>query len=158
MSIPIYPNGTFKDYIAFYFGRRSPMLYNIKNGYQGVTKRSQEKIIYLITSLDEIIKLKIPYMFFDGHGYHNLSQPFNSPRDLANIDWNIINSNGWHDTESDPDRKRRKQAECLILNSIPTEALINIVSYNHSSKLKIESILDPKQLNLKIIAKPEWYY
>jgi hypothetical protein len=27
MSIPLKPGGTFNDYIAFYFGKRSPMLY-----------------------------------------------------------------------------------------------------------------------------------
>ncbi len=41
-TILLKPNGTFSDYVAFYFGRRAPMLYNIKNGFQGVTKRCQE--------------------------------------------------------------------------------------------------------------------
>jgi len=63
-TILVKPNGTFSDYVAFYFGRRSPMLYNIKNGFQSVTKRPQDKIIYIVTSFEKIQELKVPYVFF----------------------------------------------------------------------------------------------
>jgi hypothetical protein len=35
-QIPIIPKGDFLDYVAFYFGARSPMFYNIQNGYNNV--------------------------------------------------------------------------------------------------------------------------
>lgn len=38
MPIRLNPGGTFDDYVAFYFGRRSPMLYNIKNGYHHLSQ------------------------------------------------------------------------------------------------------------------------
>jgi hypothetical protein len=53
-EINVEPKGTFSDYIAFYFGTRSPMLYNIQNGFQGVTKRNPQEIVYLVTTFVEI--------------------------------------------------------------------------------------------------------
>ena len=90
--IDIPPFGTFSDYVAFYFGYRSPMLYNIKNGYLGTTKRSQEEIIYMVTSIEKIVELDVDFVFYDGHGYHNFSQPFNDIAFLDRIDWEIINA------------------------------------------------------------------
>ena len=31
-TIPVCPKGSFSDYVSFYFGARSPMLYNIQKG------------------------------------------------------------------------------------------------------------------------------
>ncbi len=157
-TILLKPNGTFSDYVAFYFGRRAPMLYNIKNGFQGVTKRCQDKIIYIVTSFEKIQELKVPYVFFDGHGYHHLSQPFNNEKGLTNIDWKIVNAGSWNDTELDPDRKRRKQAEILMYNSLQINAIIGIATYSDESKIQVEKIINNNNIDLKTIAKPDWFY
>lgn len=41
-KINIEPNGNFTDYVAFYFGARSPMLYAIQKVFNGVTKRNPQ--------------------------------------------------------------------------------------------------------------------
>lgn len=48
-KITVEPNGDFTNYVAFYFGARSPMLYAIQKGFKRVTKRSPEEIIYLVS-------------------------------------------------------------------------------------------------------------
>lgn len=158
MVIRLKPGGTFDDYVAFYFGRRSPMLYNIKNGYQGVTRRSQNDIIYLVTSFDKVKEYRIPFVFFDGHGYHHLSQIFNTEEGLAHIDWQIINASKWSDTLDDPDRKRRKQAEFLIYKSLPLEAIIAIATYSNFSKQRVEKLFGNVQKEANILVKEDWYY
>jgi hypothetical protein len=152
------PGGTFNDYIAFYFGKRSPMLYNIKNGFQGVTRRSQNEIIYLVTSLDKVKEFRIPYVYFDGHGYHHLSQVFNTEEGFAYIDWKTVHASKWFDTEDDPDRKRRKQAEFLIYQSLPLQAIIAIATYSNRAKQNVERILGNVNKELNIVVKEEWYY
>ena len=67
-EINIEPNGNFTDYVAFYFGTRSPMLYSIQKGFNNVTKRSPETIIYIVTTLENIKEGEFQYVFSDGHG------------------------------------------------------------------------------------------
>jgi len=40
--VPIAPKGTLADYVPFYFTPKSPMLFNIKTGYNGIAKRSNQ--------------------------------------------------------------------------------------------------------------------
>ncbi len=56
------PGGRFSDYIAFYFGARSPMLYNIYHGFNDVPKRPQEEIIYIIATFEKILEYN--YLMF----------------------------------------------------------------------------------------------
>jgi hypothetical protein len=158
LSIPLRPGGTFNDYIAFYFGKRSPMLYNIKNGYQGVTRRSQDEIIYIVTSFDKVKEFRVPYVYFDGHGYHHLSQVFNNEEGLAYIDWQTVGASKWFDSEDDPDRKRRKQAEFLIYQSLPFQAIFAIATYSDRTKIVVEKMTRDVNKELKIIVKEQWYY
>jgi hypothetical protein len=53
-QIYLSPYGSFNDYVSFYFGPRSPMLYNIWKGYNGVIQRPQDDIIYIITSFSNV--------------------------------------------------------------------------------------------------------
>jgi len=47
------PNGMLHDYVSFYFGPHSPMLYSIFKGASD-TNCSQEEIVYLVTSIPNI--------------------------------------------------------------------------------------------------------
>ncbi len=157
-QIPINPNGDFSDYVSFYFGKRSPMLYNIQNGFCNVTKRNPEDIIYLITNYDTVVKAKSKYVFTDGHGYHHLSQFFNKIDDLKEIDWKTVNLLRWNDTEDDPDRKRKKQAEFLIHNEVPFSMIELIVVYDENVKTIISTKLKKHNINCEVIVNSKLYY
>lgn len=157
-EINVEPKGTFSDYIAFYFGTRSPMLYNIQNGFQHVTKRKPEDIIYLVSSFEEIKKTETPYVFTDGHAYHLMTQFFNSEKYLNEVDWNAVSLAKWNDTEEDPDRKRRKQAEFLVYNEIPLSAIVAFVVYNDNAKSIVLAKFAETGYNGNIFVKPKWYY
>ena|SRR5665213_852047 len=70
------PGGVVADYVPFYFGPRSPMLYAIKQGkvegYQG-----QREIIYLVASAEDVAARQIPFMFTDGHAIINYVNHYN---------------------------------------------------------------------------------
>ena len=157
-DIPINPKGNFLDYVAFYFGARPPMLYNIQHGYNKVTQRTPETIIYLVTSFMQIKESGKQFVFTDGHAYHNMSQFYNRESDLKEIDWKAVKRIRWNDTEEDPDRKRRKQAEFLIYKELPFSALVAIVVYNNDAKSKVLSKLEQYNLSLNIVIKSKWYY
>lgn len=157
-QINIEPKGNFTDYVVFYFGSRSPMLYEIQKGYNGVTKRNPEEIIYLVTTFANILKNGCQYVFSDGHGYHSMSQFFNDEDSLEEVDWDAVNLVHWNDTEDDPDRKRRKQAEFLVFNELPLTALVAVGVYNETVKNEILVKFAEHDLTCNVIVQPKWYY
>ena len=102
-TMEIEPNGTFNDYVAFYFTNRSPMLYNIQNGYY-VNKIDPREIVYCVSNFENLKDLK--FIFTDGHANNKLTMFFNKEENLKEINWQIIDSKYWKDDEDDRDRKR----------------------------------------------------
>ena len=110
-SIQIEPKGVLNDYIPFYFGVHSPMLYRIHTGRVDGINYSQNEIIYLVSSVDEIIKNKLQFVFTDSHAYQSYAGFYNSIDDLKQLDWDVIYSKNWKNVENDNERMSRKQAE-----------------------------------------------
>src|SRR5260370_9152952 len=65
--VPVAPGGTLGDYVPFYFTPYSPMLLNIKAGRAGVVQRPLHEIAILVSSLPEMRKQPIPFVFTDRH-------------------------------------------------------------------------------------------
>lgn len=156
--IRIPPNGYFTDYLAFYFGARSPMLYAIQKGYNGVTKRPPQSIIYILTTFKRVTENNSYYIFTDGHAYHSMSQFFNNETGLEEVDWEAVNLVHWQDTEDDPDRKRRKQAELLVFRELPLTALVAVAVYNESVKKEVLTTFAKHHFSCPVLVKPNWYY
>jgi hypothetical protein len=157
-QIPVNPGGYFEDYVAFYFGNRPPMLYNIQKGFKNATKRNPCEIVYLVTTLSTVKQAGLSFVFTDGHAYHNFTQFFNQENDLKHVDWNAVNLKRWDETEDDPDRKRRKQAECLIYKELPLKLIKAIIVYDETAKSKILSIFKQYDFDCDVLIKPKWYY
>lgn len=67
--VPHPPSGTLSDYIPFYFTPFSPMLYNITTGWGGITRRKNEEIVILVSSLKILKKQGVRFIFSDRHAY-----------------------------------------------------------------------------------------
>jgi len=142
--------------VPFYFGVRMPMLYVMQHGFNGVPEVSPENIIYCVSSVAKIIEHKLDFVFTDGHAVDTFSSFYN-PSDINEIE-NIIDKKAiscryWKD-EKDLDLKRRKEAEFLVGDDIPYEALIGFCTYNEKAKNRlIES-----GVKNKVIVKPAYYF
>lgn len=151
-------NGTvLGDYIPFYFGTRSPMLYVIQRGFNGVIKTNPENIIYCVTSIAKIIDSEIDFMFTDGHAIDSFSTEY-SKAQIENIDnildYSAINATVWID-ENDLDKKRRKEAEFLLSQDLPTNYILGYICYNERAKSELlEYGIDES----KIVVKPNCYF
>jgi hypothetical protein len=152
------PNGRrLGEYIPFYFGVRMPMLYVIQNGFNVVKITTSGEIVYCITSVQQIINHQLDFLFTDGHAVDSFSS-FYSLADINNIeqliDQNAIKSKYWKD-ENDLDLKRRKEAEFLVGNDIPSAAILGFAVYDEATKDKLISFgIVPN----KIIVKKEFYF
>ena len=121
--IPCGPGGTIHDYVSFYFGYLSPMLYCLHAGKVEGYKGNQETIIYLVTTCQEIERRDMEFVFSDGHGIAAFTSWFDQLSDLDQVDWQMVYQRYWSDTDADPDRQRRKQAEFLVYQSCPWDAI-----------------------------------
>ena len=126
-TVPINESGSLGEYIPFYFSGHSPMLYLIKNGYKEVVKRPQEDIVYLILSFANVKKHQLEFVFTDRNARIATANFYNNEKDFDQLDWEIIKSKIWEDTEDNRQRKDLKQAEFLIRDYIPVSCIESLV-------------------------------
>jgi len=112
----------------------------------------------LVTNFETVKDNNSEFVFTDGHGYHHLSQFFNQEIDLKEVDWKTVNLIKWNDTENDPDRKRKKQAEFLIHNEVPFSMILAIVVFNENAKTTISTKLAANNIECNVVVKSNYYY
>lgn len=145
------------EYIPFYFGVRTPMLYVVQNGFNMVTSTPAEKIVYCVSSVQKIIDQQLDFVFTDGHAVDKFSSQY-TPVDIHDIekllDHKAIKAKYWND-ENDLDLKRRKEAEFLVSGDIVKEAVLGFVVYNENAK---NSVIDFGAINDKVLIKKNFYF
>jgi ssDNA thymidine ADP-ribosyltransferase, DarT len=157
-QVPLPPKGNLHDYVPFYFAPRSPMLYTIDRGNVEGYREGQAPVIYLVSDVQTIIEKNIPHMFTDGHAIVAYSQFYNEEKDLVHVDWNVMNSRYWNDTDEFPDRKRKRQAEFLIHKFVPFDAITGIGVFSLEYKLKVENELEKAGISKAVKQERNWYY
>ena len=145
------------DYIPFYFGPRSPMLYVIQHGYNGVQRVEPWNIVYCVIRLDDVVNNNIDCVFTNGHALSKITTFF--PKEcLIRIDdivkYDDVYSSQW-DIETDIDLKRRKEVELLIKNDLPPQFINGFVVYNEEAKQKMMMMgIDEN----KVVVAPGYYF
>ena len=148
---------TLGDLIPFYFGPRSPMLYKIEKGGDGVNKVHPKDIVYIVTNVEQIVNSGIKYYFTDGHAIPAYTKFYNSDRvnDISTlVDIEAAWAKYWK-SDTDLDLKRRKEAEFLVQNDIPPQYILGYVCYNEETKEKLVSFGIPEN---RIEVKSNYYF
>lgn len=156
--VPLEPLGYLHDYVPFYFAPRSPMLYTINLGNVPQHKKGQGSIIYLASTVETVMKARIPFVFTDGHAAMYYSDFYNSVDNLDQVDWNVMSSRYWNDTDEYPDRKRKRQAEFLVFESFPIHCITEVGVINSNVKMQIDKIFSANSVNIPVNARLDWYY
>jgi hypothetical protein len=155
-AVPVPPGGKLSDYIPFYFTPFSPMMYKIKTGHGGITKRNNDEIVILTSSLRLVAERGLPFLFTDRHAYLSTVQFFSNLDDLSKVDWAILQARDFR--KDDVDKFERYQAEALVYQYMPIDALLGIVCNTDSVAQRIESELRKRHINAKIAVKRDWYF
>jgi hypothetical protein len=152
--------GTLDDYVPFYFANRSPMLYAIHAGHVEGYTDGQQQVIYLVTTVQEAVEGDRRWAFTDGHPVEELTEFYDNLDDLNKIDWHRIEHWSWRNTETDPDRKRRKQAEFLVHRSVPWNWLDIIAVVSQAMARRVRQVLDETKVEHRprVAVEPRWYY
>lgn len=157
-SVPVAPYGVLNDYVAFYFGVHSPMLLRIITGRVSGVTCTQSEIIYIVSSIEDIEGNGTPFVFTDGHAYQRFSSFYNDKKNLTKLDYKTIASKDWANTSLDNDKMRRKQAEFLVYNFVPTNCILGIGTLDHAALTEVKSILAKNGSNIPAKIKTFWYY
>jgi len=154
--VPLAPGGTVGDYVPFYFAPRSPMLYAINGGYVEGYQGGQEPVLHLRSSAEAVNDAGLRWVFTEGHAEIAYSDFFGDLADLDKVDWDVMKSRYWNDTNEDPDRKRRRQAEFLVHQFFPWRLVSYIGVYDQSTRKKMIEILGNEGPDVGI--EKGWYY
>ncbi len=155
--VSIDPGGVLNDYIPFYFHYKMPMLYNIWKKEVADYNGSQDEIIYLVSTVEQIVALDLPFVFTDRHAYVAYLNYYNQYAQLTNLNWNIIKDHNWHQTYSEQ-RKELKQAEFLVHRHLPVTGLLGIIAHNQEIANFVREALVSVNSEVKLIVKPGYYY
>ena len=154
--VPVGPGGTVGDYVPFYFAPRSPMLYAIQGGMVEGYAEGQKPVIYLRSTIEAVTEAGLRWVFTEGHADMLFTDFFDDLKDLDKVDWALMQARYWHDTNDDPDRKRRRQAEFLVHEFFPWELVSYIGVYDRSIAEQAGGII--KGGGPEVGIELGWYY
>jgi hypothetical protein len=157
-NVPCEPGGTLSDYVPFYFTPFSPMLYNIKTGWGGITKRENSDIVIVVSSLWKLQEHKARFVFTERHAYLRTAQFYSSMEDLKHIDWKGLQRRDFNRDPENPDKVEKYQAECLVYKNLPIKAMVGIACYNEAIKQEIQKEASQRKLDLSVIKQADWYF
>ena len=160
VSIPVGPGGAIHDYVPFYFGYLSPMMFKLKTGQVMGYNEGQDPLIYLVSTAQAVEAAGLEFVFSDGHGLARFTDWFDDLIHLDAVDWTMVNQRYWADKLEDMDRQRRKQAEFLVYKCCPWELIREIVVVNATMKQRVESIQAafPAAQRRVVTINGGWYY
>lgn len=158
VPVPVPPHGTLADYVPHYFTPYSPMLYNIKTGYNGITQRANDEIVILVSSLHRLRELELPFVFANRHAYLQTAEFFADLADLNRIDWPLLCSRNFKRDPDDPDKFARYEAEALVHRQLPLAGLLGAVCYTMAVRDGIDQLLGQRGLALNVQVLPGWYF
>ena len=87
-----------------------------------------------------------------------LTEFYNDLTHLDEVDWSVLESKYWNDTDEFPDRKRRRQAEFLVHESVPLELFLGIGVRDQRIKTKVNDILEKYSVDMTVLQKPLFYF
>ena len=157
-AVPIAPGGALSDYVPFYFTPFTPMMYNIYTGRGGVPQRANEEICILVSSLHRMRTLNQHFVFSDRHAYTALANFYSDLQSLDQIPWQLLRARNFQRKPDNPEQIERYQAEALVHQQVPVQALIGVICYTHTVKDAIDRKAAASGINLDVRVIPKWYF
>lgn len=157
-QVPCGPGGCLHEYVPYYFGVRSPMLYTINLGNVEGYEQGQEAVIYLVSTVQTVRSANLGYVFTDGHGIMGFTDFYDDLVHLGEVDWPLMKRKYWYDTDDDPDRKRRRQAGFLVHGGFPWTLVEAIVVMNNAREAQVQTLLQRAAHKPPVSVRRDWYY
>lgn len=158
LDAPIPPGGKFTEYVPFYLGPRSPMLYQIATGWEDIEKVHQQDIVYIVSSFDKIKGEGLEFFFSDGHARSDTSAKYNHEKQFTKLDWDAIYATKWKSDASDLRRQMKKQSELLVKEHLPVSCFEYIGVFNEAANEKVLTLIKSAGLTIEVKTEPKFLY
>lgn len=142
------------QFVPFYYCPRSVMLFTVNCGNAGRPAGCQRSIVHLVCRVSVLGQSGRPWAISDGNAGAAHTSFFSDMSALQNLDWAAINSNYWSGVT------HQKQAEFLVLDFVPWEAVEVVGCYDQQSLDQAAAAIaasgNPHRPRLEI--RKNWYY
>lgn len=134
------------------------MLYAIHTGYVEGYTGGQTEVVYLVSSVERVVEMGPQWCFTDGHAVEALTDFFASLDDLSRVDWTVVEHWSWRNRVNDLDRKRRKQAEFLVHQFLPWDAVESIAVMTSAMANRVSNVIAGSAPQTPVKVERSWYY
>jgi len=149
------PGGCVGDFVPFYFGPRSPMMFRLKKTDEQFLAEYDE-IIYLVTRVEDVLDAGCGWVASDRNAALSLAEFVDELDDLDDhISWDVMRAQYWGDFT---DGKDRRMAEFLVHESVPWECVRAIVVRSEATKRAVESLLVGVTHRPAVSVRGGWYF
>jgi hypothetical protein len=162
-QIPVKPGGQVGNYVPFYFATRSPMMYRIacdhRDSIAGRYPDGDLPLVYLVTTVGAVVDASLAWVATDGNAATATTE-FTADLQRLNaiVDWPLMEAERWNNTAEDPDRQRRRMAEFLVHDRVPTSLIRWIGTSSQGLGSRLRTQLGDHPLAGRVIVRPHWYY
>lgn len=154
-DVPVAARGVLGQYVPFYFCCRSVMLYVIyrrHENYQG----GQDPIVHLVSRTSRATATGQPWAFTDRHAELQYAQYYEDLSQLGQVDWSVMPPSVFWGGK--PDVIERRQAEFLVYDAFPWNAIERIVVKDRAIAAKALSAMGQAAHQPPVDVDPSWYY
>lgn len=160
--VPCGAGGTLADYVPFYFAPRSPMLFAITRGLVSAEAARTDQIVYLVGSTQSLRRAGLTVVASNRHAELDYAEMSDCDGDLDHdgfVDWPLMTARYWNNTPDDPDRKERRQAECLVHPRVPWQAIEGVITKTEQARSQVELVLGTVAVQPpRVAVRAEWYF
>lgn len=159
--VPVRPGGVVADYAPFYFAPRSPMMYSIHMGNVPGYTDGADRLVYLATTVEKLLDLGLDPVLTDRNAvldYTGFVQLREREPAEGFIDWPLMDEQFWFDSESYPDRRERRMAECLVHSAVPWEAFLFIGAHSQTVVDEVGNLIGQEASTPRVALRRQWYF
>lgn len=153
-----YPASVVSDHVPFYIASKSPMLYKVQKGHPEYGG-GPGPLVFLGCVLGDIIDSDLTWCASDGNAAAEFTRFSREVAALGDfVDFEVLRARDWRATLDDPDRRRRRSAEILVLSRIPLELVSLVVCYQQQTLDRVMPILERANDQREYRVMPEMYF
>jgi hypothetical protein len=137
------------------------MLFAITRGLVSADAARTEQIVYLVSSTQTLREAGLTVIASNRHAeldYAEITDHDEALDDDGFIDWPLMTATWWNNTPEDPDRKERRQAECLVHPHVPWHVIEGVATKTERARAQVEHILRTLDQPTPVFVSAHWYF